>query len=445
MQGLEKAVFLAAHSALDLGFYPLYKFLMKNQWRKKDELQKQQTLDLQKIVRFSYESVPFYRRHFNSANIKPEDVKTISDLEKIPPITKTDILSDSKAFIPVGMKRNFHRAYTAGTTGTPMHFRVSHNDYTLGVTIWYRALSAAGYAIGDRMAILTGSALMPDMRYEILVRAHEIARNVRFLSAYYMDDKRLAGYLGQLVSWKPAFLRGYPSALNDFAKFLDREGLEVPSLKAVITTSEKLFPQVRKKLEDVFDTRVFDQYGADDGGVSTAECEHQRMHINTERSIMEIVDEDYNQIDAGQGKVLATSLKNYAMPFLRYELGDEAIASDEKCPCGRGLPVIEEILGRTVSTLITPDGTPIHGWFFGWLLIEFGEAIRQYKITQVSRTNIEVLIVPGKDFTENIIQKIQSLAHAKCKDWKVDVSLVDEIPVSKSGKRIFIESKVKPK
>ena len=116
----------------------------------------------------------------------------------------------------------------------------------------------------------------------------------------------------------------------------------------------------------------------------------------------------------------------------------------EMKPCGRGLPVIEEILGRTVSTLVTPDGTPIHGWFFGWLLIEFGEEIRQYKITQVSRTNIEVLIVPGKGFTENIIQKIQSLAHAKCKDWKVDIRLVDEIPVSKSGKRIFIESKVKP-
>lgn len=443
MQGLEKTIFLAVHSALDLGFYPLYKFLMKNQWKRKEDLQRQQTLDLHRIIKFSYERVPFYRSHFNSANIKPEDIKTISDLEKIPPITKRDILSDSRAFIPIGMKGNYHQAYTAGTTGMPMYFRVSHNDYVLGVAIWYRALSAAGYVLGDRMAILTGSALMPDARNTILVRAHEIARNVHFLSAYHMDDERLAAYLDQLISWKPAFLRGYPSALYDFAKFLDRESLEVPNLKAVVTTSEKLFPQVRKKLEDVFDTRVFDQYGADDGGVSTAECEHQHMHINTERSIMEIVDEDYNQIDTGQGKVLATSLKNYAMPFLRYELGDEAIASDEKCPCGRGLPVIDEILGRTVSTLITPDGTPIHGWFFGWLMIEFGEAVSQYKITQVSRTNIDVLIVPGKDFTENIIQKIQSLAHAKCKDWKIDIKLVDQIPVSKSGKRIFIESKLK--
>jgi phenylacetate-CoA ligase len=159
---------------------------------------------------------------------------------------------------------------------------------------------------------------------------------------------------------------------------------------------------------------------------------------------MEIVDEDQHQIDVGKGKVLATSLKNYAMPFLRYELGDEAIATDEKCTCGRGLPVIEEILGRSVSTLITPEGVPIHGWFFGWLMIEFGEAIKQYKITQVSRTNIEVLIVPGTHFTENIIQKIQVLAYAKCKDWKIDIKIVDEIPVSKSGKRIFIESKVKP-
>jgi phenylacetate-CoA ligase len=259
-----------------------------------------------------------------------------------------------------------------------------------------------------------------------------------------MDDASLVSYLDQLLTWNPSFLRGYPSAIYEFAKFMERESLELPELKAIFTTSEKLLPHVRMKVEEVFGTRVFDEYGANDGGISAVECDHQRMHVNTERSIMEIVDEEQRQIDVGTGKVLATSLKNYAMPFLRYELGDEAVATDEECPCGRGLPVIEEILGRTVSSFITPDGVLIHGWFFGWLMIDFGEAVRQYKITQVSRTKIEILIVPGNGFDKKMIQKIRALAFAKCKDWKLDINIVDEIPISKSGKRIFIENKLKP-
>ncbi|MHA2072034.1 MAG: phenylacetate--CoA ligase family protein [Candidatus Thorarchaeota archaeon] len=444
MRELEKAVFLLAHSALDLGFHRLYTVLMRNQWKRREDILKQQSLDLRRIVRFCFERVPFYKRHLNGANIKPADIHTITDLEKIPSINKADILANPKAFIPTGMKSNYHPAYTAGTTGMPMHFRISHNDYVLGVALSYRSWSAGGYALGNRMAVLAGSALMPDSRYAILVKANEIARNVRFLSAYHMDDASLVSYLDQLLSWNPSFLRGYPSAIYEFAKFLERENLELPQLKAIITTSEKLLPHVRMKVEEVFGTRVFDEYGANDGGISAVECDHQRMHVNTERSIMEIVGEDQRQIDVGTGKVLATSLKNYAMPFLRYELGDEAVATDEKCPCGRGLPVIEEILGRTVSSFITPDGVLIHGWFFGWLMIDFGEAVRQYKITQVSRTKIEVLIVPGNGFDERMIQKIRALAFAKCKDWKLDINIVDEIPISKSGKRIFIESRLKP-
>ncbi len=444
MRGLEKAVFLLAHSALDPGFYRLYTIMMRNQWKRREDILKQQSLDLRRIVRFCYERVPFYRSHLNEANIKPADIRTIADLEKIPSINKTDILSNPKAFIPTGMRMNYHPAYTAGTTGMPMHFRISHNDYVLGVALSYRSWSAGGYTLGNRMAVLAGSALMPDSRYAILVKANEIARNVRFLSAYHMDDASLVSYLDQILSWNPSFLRGYPSAIYEFAKFIERESLELPKLKAIITTSEKLLPHVRMKVEEVFGTRVFDEYGANDGGISAVECDHQRIHVNTERSIMEIVDEDQRQIDVGTGKVLATSLKNYAMPFLRYELGDEAVATDEECPCGRGLPVIEEILGRTVSSFITPDGVLIHGWFFGWLMIDFGEAVRQYKITQVSRTKIEVLIVPGNGFDEIMIKKIRALAFAKCKDWKLDINIVDDIPISKSGKRIFIESKLKP-
>jgi phenylacetate-CoA ligase len=257
-----------------------------------------------------------------------------------------------------------------------------------------------------------------------------------------MGSEDLKRYLGLMNSWKPSFLRGYPSALKEFADFIEDRGLVVPRLKGILTTSEKLYPRVRRRVEDVFHTRIFDGYGANDGGVSAHERECGNLHIDTERSIMEIVDKDNNQIENGTGRVLATSLTNFAMPLLRYELGDEVIATDEVCSCGRGLPMLKEIIGRTVAVLVTPSGSLIHGWFLhhNW---EFGEKVKQYKIVQESIRTVRIYLVPGPGFGPDIVRRIRTLVNASCSEWNLEVNIVESIPKSRSGKVIFIESKVK--
>jgi phenylacetate-CoA ligase len=258
-----------------------------------------------------------------------------------------------------------------------------------------------------------------------------------------MDAESLRKCTTVLQSWKPVFLRGYPSALDELAEHIEKQGTHIPKPKAIFTTSEKLYAPVREKLERVFGARVFDGYGAADGGVGAYEYECGNLHVDTERSILEVVDEENDKITHGRGRVLATSLRNFSMPFLRYEVGDEVIVTEHECHCGRGLPMLEEIIGRTVSVFVKPDGGLVHGWFFLYIFWEIGEAVRKYKVVQETKERIVIDLVPGSGFGSHIIPQIRHFIRSNCSDWELDFRIVKSIPKSRSGKEIFIESRVK--
>jgi phenylacetate-CoA ligase len=444
MSGLKKAIFLAAHEIQQPGFYNLYKSLMRNQWRSRQALRHEQDMMLRRMVRFCFDRVPFYRRRFKEIGITPSDIRTHSDLDKIPPIRKEDMLSAKSSFVPIGWNGKYYLNTTGGTTGTNLTFRLSRSDRFLSGALLYRGWSGGGYCLGNRMMVLAGASLVQDAQSLTRMRAIEFTRNLRLCSAFRMSPVNLEKYLGIMRSWKPSFLRGYPSALNEFAEYIERQGKAVPKLKGVYTTAEKLYPEVRRTLERVFNVRVFDGYGANDGGAGAHEYECGNMHVDTERSFLEAVDEDNSQIANGKGRVLVTSLKNFAMPFLRYELGDEVLITDEECSCGRGLPMLKEVIGRTTSVLVTPDGSRVHGWFFRQTFGSIGEGVRKFKVVQETERNIRIDIVPGPGFNDGIIQRIRTLVNATCSDWNLDFHIVESIPKSKSGKLIFIESKVRP-
>jgi phenylacetate-CoA ligase len=325
-----------------------------------------------------------------------------------------------------------------------MTYRISYDDRFLSGALLYRGWSGAGYGLGDRVMFLAGSSLIEDTKSMARIRINELTRNIRFASAFKMSLKNLQRYAGMVDSWRPQFIRGYPSAINEFAEFLEESRMEHHKPRALLTTSEKLYPNVRKKLEEVFHTRVFDGYGANDGGVGAYEYECGTLHVDTERSILEVVDRNNQQVADGEGRVLATSLVNDAMPLLRYDLEDEVITRDEQCHCGRGLPCLEEILGRTVSIMVTPDGSRVHGWFFQHVFFRVGEEVKRYKVVQETKERIEIDIVPGRGFGEHTIQQVRDLIGHTCSSWTLNFNLVESIPKTKSGKLIYIESKVKP-
>jgi phenylacetate-CoA ligase len=439
-----RAAFIAAHKIVFPGFFRAYNEVVRSQYWTREELEQEQNHKLKIALRYAYDNVPYYRGVFEKHQLKPEDIRTISDLQKLPILTKEDIRNNWEDLKPIGLERiKFYEVPTGGTTGTPLIFRLSKLDRMMSGATLYRGWSYAGYRIGDGMVYLAGSALGVDNKVRRLPSLRELARNARMLSSFDMSETELKRCVRLMNSFRPRFVYGYPSALDFLSKWIAERRIDVHRPTAVFVTSEKLHPRMRRNIESAFGCEVFDNYGLNDGGVSAFECrEHSGLHIDTERSVMEVVDEHGNQLEEGEGKILATSLNNEAMPFIRYDTEDIAELSIDSCNCGRNYRLLKSVVGRTTDILYTPDGTAVHGWFFLYLFWEHGKGIKQYQVVQEELTRIVVSIVPDDDFDEAALNEIARISKEKCASWEIEFRIVDSISLSRDGKTKFIANRL---
>ncbi len=442
---LSKELFILAHQIGDRGFYPTYKKLLQSQWKPYSEQKKDQEKQLRHMISFAYENVPYYHKLFNKLNLTPSDINMVEDLEKLPILTKDTIKDNWEDFKPFNLETmKYYINSTGGSTGTPFRYRLSKYDRFLSGAMLYRGWGSAGYELGDRMVFLGGSSLDVGSKPFIIKKAHEISRNIRKLSSFDMDVGNMQKYADIINSFGPKYLRGYPSSINFFANYIKEYDVKILPLSGVFTTAEKLLPNARKNIEDTLDCDVYDGYGLNDGGVSAYECsEHNRLHIDMERSIMEVVDDTGTQMENGIGGILATSLHNYAMPFIRYDTGDMGhIANDCSCGCGRGSMVLREVIGRSVDILQTPEGKAVHGWFFLYIFWEYGEGIKEYQVVQEKLNRLVIKIVTEDGFNEKRLDIIRETIKRKSNKWNVEFKFVNKIERTKAGKYKFIISEL---
>lgn len=438
-----KGLFILAHQMGERTFYSSYKELIKSQWESYNELKKEQETKLRNIINFSYNNVPYYHRLFRDLKLGPENIKNIEDLEKLPILTKDIIKQNWNEFVPVNLKNmSYYNLTTGGSTGSPLKFRFSKYDRFLSGALLYRGWGYGGYELGDKMVFLAGSSLDIGTQSCVVKRAHEIVRNLKKLSSFDMGPKEMLKYVNTINSFKPKFLRGYASSIDFFARYVEENNLEITSPLAIFTTAEKLDPEMRKRISNVFDCNVYDNYGLNDGGVSAYECsEHSGLHIDSERSLMEIADESGNQVEEGKGRILATSLQNFAMPFIRYETGDLGHILDTNCNCGRGSKILKEIIGRSKELLKTPTGKYIHGAaFFNDVFAEITNVndIIEYQIIQKKTDYLVINMVCKSNFDTRNLDSVKNIIRKRSEGWNVEFKFVDNINRTNSGKYKFI-------
>jgi phenylacetate-CoA ligase len=378
-----------------------YKEFMETQWWPYEKLLEIQLEQLQRLIHFSYEYVPYYRHLFDSISLKPNDIKSLQDLQKLPILTKRIIKEHWDEITPKNLETlKYTHGSTGGSTGEPLQYVMSYEDYVRGTALLYRGWSYGGYRLGDKMATIAGSSLISSRRSSLENRTITLLRNIRSYSSYGMSDETLIRYVRSLNEFKPEFLRGYASSLYILASFIRDKGLTINFCpRGVFTTAEKILEPQRRVIEEVFITNVFDTYGLNDGGVSAYECEkHCGMHIDMERAILEVVDENGHQVFDKPGKILATTLYNYAFPFIRYDTGDIGMITRSKCSCGRDLPLLKELVGRTTDVLTVKGrkvGSPVLTVLFGKFDIE------QYQIIQEWDESLICRIVKGPMYSKD--------------------------------------------
>ena len=375
-------------------------YLWKNQWTSYAEQKAKQEKQLKKLINFSYQNIPYYTKLFEHLKIRPDSISTLEDLNKLPVLTKKNIKDNWEDFIPKNLdKMKYLNGSTGGSTGNTLQYRMHLKDYELGVSVTYRGWGYAGYKPGDKVAVIAGASLISNPKQNIVEKLQALFMNMHFYSSYGMNEEVFYNYYRSIKKNKPKFIRGYASSVYLFAKFIQRKNLSLnfkPS--AVFTTSEKLMDKQRDLIKSVFNAEVFDGYGLNDGGISAYECnQHNGMHVDMERGILEVVDETNASIFNKQGKILATSLYNYAMPFIRYDTGDLGILSLDKCSCGRQMPLLKEISGR-VTDFLNLNGTIIGSPVLTVLMGKFD--IEQYQIYQKSKNEILIKIVSGEKYNK---------------------------------------------
>jgi len=415
-----------------------YKRHVETQWLPYEQLKETQEQQLTKMVNFAYENVPYYSSLFKNLGLTPKDITSIQDLQKLPVLTKQTIKDNWSDFTPKHLSEmKFVRSSTGGSTGAPMKYLISDNDWDIGVGLMLRGWSYAGYKLGDKVAIIAGTSLISSRKNILYKKIQNYFLNHRSYSSFDMSQENLMKYYTDIDKWKPDIIRGYASSVYLFAKFIQDNNLKIEfQPKGVFTTAEKLFDKQRKLIESVFNTSVFDQYGLNDGGISAFECEqHSGMHIDMGKAILETVDNDGKQVINQQGKILATSLHNYAMPFIRYDTGDLGIISELECTCGRHTQLLKEIIGRITDFLKINNifvGSPVLTVLMGKFDIE------QYQIIQNGPSSITCRIAKGKTYKKEDEDFIRDSFSQHVGQVNIKFDYTESIKASEAGKHKFI-------
>lgn len=420
--------------------------LNKTQWLSTAELNVIQNAFLRMLVLEAYEKVPYYKKTMDTAGINPANVYTIEDLKGMPIIDKDTFYDHYAEMQHINFnKLRKHFTATGGSTGKTLKYFVPPEVFYYGLGCRNRGFNWAGFDENkDKVAYLAGASIGVTDKVEL------VGNKLKMPATGIINRSVLKKYYEALKSFSPNYMRAYPSALYQFCKFLKDEEKKV-RLTAVVTTAEILYENQRSFIQEVLQCKVFNEYGTYDGGAGAFECEnHSGMHLQMERGIIEILDDHGKPVPTGQvGRIVVTDLHNYLMPFIRYDVGDMAMASDAVCKCGRGLKLIERLEGRASDMLIMNDGTQISGTVGYYLFLKLLNAnqidVRQFQIIQKADRSIQVKVVPGP--TYGVDQK-NSIERAFAKHFfglPVIVDKVADIEMPRSNKFRFVISEAETK
>jgi phenylacetate-CoA ligase len=240
-------------------------------------------------------------------------------------------------------------------------------------------------------------------------------------------------------------LFGYPSALAHIARHAERSGQLVNDLgvRVAFVTSERLYEDQRADIGRIFGCQVANGYGGRDAGFIAHECAEGGMHITAEDVVVEVIGGDEKPLPPGQaGEVVITHLATRDYPFIRYRTGDVAVLSQDTCSCGRGLPLLTEVQGRTTDFVVAHDGTVMHGLALIYVIREV-EGVEQFKIIQEDRVHTRILLVTNDRFTPESHQRVKRGVEDRLgAGVRIDIQEVNEIPREASGKYRYVVSKV---
>ena len=411
------------------------------QWWDKDRIAALQLTRLRDLLLDVATHVPYYRETFAKIGFDPATVQSVADLNRLPLLTKTIIRGNTDK-LKHANAQGLARFNTGGSSGEPLIFFIGRKRVSYDVAAKWRATRWWDVDIGDPEIVVWGSPIELGKQDRVKQIRDKLMRT-HLLAAFEMSEAKLDGFLSSIRSVRPRMLFGYPSALTHIAKHAQKRNVAMTDLgiKVAFVTSERLYDEQRNTISDVFGCKVANGYGGRDAGFIAHECPHGNMHLTADDIVVEIVDALGQVLPAGQaGEIVVTHLSTNDFPFIRYRTGDIGVLGSAMCTCGRGLPILQDIQGRSTDFVVASDGTVMHGLSLIYILRDLA-GVKAFKVIQESRVLTRVLLETENGFAPNSSRQIiDGFKRRLGQDVSVVVELVDNIPAEKSGKFRYIIS-----
>ncbi len=417
--------------------------LERTQWWSAEQLRQLQLERLRAFVGQVYQRVPYYRRVMEQAGLTPEDVRSVDDLRQFPILTKK-IIRENVEELKARDAGRLTRYNTGGSSGEPLVFFIGNDRVSHDVAAKWRATRWWDVDIGDREIVVWGSPIELGAQDRIRGVRDKLFRS-RLLPAFEMSAENLNRFVNEIRKFRPAMLFGYPSSLSMIARHARERGVFLAdgSIKVAFVTSERLYDEQKAVISEVFGCPVANGYGGRDAGFIAHQCPQGGMHITSEDIIVELIDQDGNPVAHGDaGEVVITHLHTQDFPFIRYRTGDVAVMGDGQCACGRGLPVLKEIQGRTTDFILAKDGTVMHGLALIYVLRDL-PGIASFKVVQESLDETRVMIVRDADWNPNAELVVEREFKKRLgQAVRIRFEYPEMIAGEKSGKFRYVISKV---
>ena len=398
-------------------------------------------LQLKKLLKHVYTNVPYYTKMFNRLKLKPNNIKSLQDLQLLPFLTKENIRNNINNIKAKNYPEyKFEKLYTGSTTGKPLQFYVEKGEWEAQILAYGSIqMNWAGRSFFNKCIQISGFIEKP-YQYKIFGRA-------LVLSSFHMNDKYLPLFIKKIKKFKPKYILSYPSAITNLAIYIKRNNLNgFPSVKSILCHAETLYEWQKNLLEETFQCYVHNQYGQTEPTVFGGTCEHSNyIHMFPEYGITELIGKNGKPVkkEGGIGEIVGTGFHTYIFPFIRYRTGDLGIYTTKKCPCERNYPLIERIEGRTQEFIVSKSKKliPLTGVY--GLVAKCSQNVNDIQLFQDTEGEILINIEKRKGYTAedtNIIQK--NFQKRFGDDFNIKINSVDKIPLTKSGKYQFLNQQL---
>ena len=416
----------------------------RSQWLTTEQIR---GLQLQRLRAFLSECgahVPYYRDLFRSLSFDPATITSLDELARLPLLTK-DIIRSQFERLRSDLPEPVKLFSTTGSTGDPLRFNISNTRISHDVAAKWRATRWWDVDIGDREMVIWSSPIELTKQDRVKQLRDWLLRS-KLVSSAAMSPADMDRYIAEIRAFRPAMLFGYPSSMTLLAQRAEQQGVRLDDLgiKVAFCTAERMYPHQADVLQRVFGCPVANGYGGRDSGFIAHACPQGGAHITAEDIIVEIVDDQGRPVPHGEaGEVVITHLYSTGFPFVRYKNGDVAVLDDRRCPCGRGLPLLKEVRGRTNDVLLAEDGSVVHDVAIAMVLRDM-PGVNGFKVIQETLQHCRLQLVTDARFqTATSEVKIRDTFHSRLgKGVVLDIEYVTAIEAEKSGKYRYVVSKI---